>query len=137
MNMRRLLPDQETVYRLQQYAIIPQEDGKLEYVAWEPNRKTGELSWIKGPAVIVEDTLCLASITSEGKEENMDSVLELKYELQQLPEFDKAKYFCVVVQGQACLLKYCGTGNPLKQGSQEFKMTQEMLQKHGLVTPTE
>ena len=55
--MRRLLPDEKTLYRLQDYAIIEVEDEKYEYVAWEPGKKTPNvLSWIRGPAVVVENT---------------------------------------------------------------------------------
>jgi hypothetical protein len=135
--MRRLLPEEKNIYRLQDYAIIQREDGKYEYVAWEEDKATGALTWIRGIAVIVEEALCLASITSDGKEENIDSRLELKYELGQLPVWEKTKYYCVVLGGMASLMKYSGTGNALKPGSQEFKMAQDMLKKYGIVPPTE
>ena len=136
--MRRLLPNDKTVYSLQEYAIVHVEDEKFEYVAWDDKKETDGLLWIRGPAVIVEDFLCLISITADGEEENVDSRLELKYELGQLPEWDKTKYYCVVLGGNiATLMKYCGTGNPIKKGSQEFKNAQEMLQKNGIAPPQE
>jgi len=136
--MRRLLPNEKNLYHLQEYAIVQKDDTNYEYVAWEADKQTDELSWIRGIAVVVEDILCLAMINADGKEEEMDSMLELNYELGQLPEWDKTKYYCVVVAASlASLAKYCGTGNPLKPGSQEFKKVQEMLERNGIVPPEE
>lgn len=129
--MRKLFADKEHVYHLQGHAILESEDGTHEYVAWDS--KDDKLSWIRGKAVIVEDVLCLTSITSEGEEESVETPLELEYELNQLPKWDETKYYCVVVGGgQAALMKYCETGELLDAGKDEYNAMQAMLKKHGV-----
>lgn len=130
--------DEGPVYHLQEYAILENKDGGYEYIAWDVDKKSGKLNWLRGPAVVLEDTLCLAGITSDGEEKTLETRLEIKVELEQLPEWDKTKFFCVVLNGGiASLLKYSGSGNFAKKGSQEYKMVLEILKKHGITLPPE
>jgi len=132
------LADEGPLYHLQEYAILENKDGNHEYIAWDIDKKTGKLNWLRGPAVVLEDTLCLSGITSDGEEKNFETILEVKVELEQLPEWDKTRFFCVVLRGgMASLLKYCGTGNFAKKGSQEYKTVQNMLSKHGVTLPSQ
>jgi hypothetical protein len=129
--MRKLFADKDFIYHLQEHAILENEDGTYEYVAWDT--KGEKLSWIQGQAIVIEDVLCLISLTSEGEEESIETPLELEYELNQLPKWDKTKYYCVVVGGQqAALLKYCETGEPLDEGENEYSVVKELLHKHGV-----
>jgi hypothetical protein len=131
--MEKFFAEEGTVYRLQEYAILEKGDGVFEYKAWPKTPRSDKLTWIRGFAVPVEDYLCLTSIQTEGDEEDIETELELKVELEQLPEWDKTKFFCVVVAGiEASLLKYCGTGNLVKKGSEEYKIAQEKLKEQGL-----
>ena len=117
---------------MQEYAIWHNEDGSYQYKAWDT--KDEKLSWISGQARIIEDVFCLMSITSEGEEESVETKFELKVELDQLPRWDKTKYYCVVIGNQqAALIKYCNTGKSLKIGQDDYNAAKEMLRKHGLV----
>jgi hypothetical protein len=81
----------------------------------------------------LEDVLGLTSITSEGEEEDIETQLELKYELSQLPDWDKTKYYCVITEAKyGSLLKYCDTGDSVKQGDQEYRIIQDRLAVHGV-----
>ena len=129
--MTKLLADKERAYHLQEYAIWQNEDGTYQYKAWDS--KDEKLSWITGAARIVEDVLCVMSITSEGEEEGIETEFELKVELHQLPKWDKTKYYCVVVAEQeAALIKYCDSGKSLEIGEDDYNAAKGMLLKHGL-----
>ena len=129
--MIKLLADEKTVYHLQEHAIIENEDGAYEYVSWD--LKGDKPSWIRGGAIILEDVLGLVSIASEGEEEDIETQLELKYELGQLPDWDKTKYYCVITRAQyGSLLKYCDTGDFVKKGNKEYKTIQDRLAAHGV-----
>jgi hypothetical protein len=127
--------DNERVYHLQEYAIVENEDGAYEYVSWD--LKDDKLSWIRGRAVILGDVLGLTSITSEGEEESIETPLELKYELSQLPNWDKTKYYCVITQRYGGLVKYCATGKFVMKGEQEYKTVQEKLATCGVTISSE
>ena len=133
--MRKLLADKEHEYHLHEYAVVENEDGTCEYIAWDS--KGEKLSWIRGEAKILRDVLGLTSITSEGEEENIETPLELKYELSQLPNWDKTKYYCVITQRYGGLLKYCATGKFVMKGEQEYKTVQEKLATHGVTISSE
>ena len=129
--MTDFLADKERAYHLQEHAILENEDGTYEYMAWDT--KGEKLSWIRGQAKILGDVLGLTSITSEGEEETIETQLELKYELNQLPEWDKTTYYCVITQASlGGLLKYCGTGKFVMKGEQEHKAVQEKLKTYGV-----
>jgi hypothetical protein len=129
--MIKLLADEKTVYHLQEHAIIENEDGAYEYVSWD--LKGDKPSWIRGGAIILEDVLGLVSIASEGEEEDIETQLELKYELGQLPDWDKTKYYCVITRAQyGSLLKHCDTGDFVKKGDKEYKTIQDRLAAHGV-----
>jgi len=129
--MRKLLTDEKSVYHLQEHAIVEKDDGTYEYVSWDSKRD--KLSWIRGGAIILENVLGLTSITSEGEEKGIETQLELKYELGQLPAWDKTKYYCVITGAQyGSLLKYCDTGDFVKKGEQDYKMIQKKLAAHGV-----
>lgn len=134
--MKSLIPDPAHAYHLQQYAILEGDDGTFEYVGWDIDsklRKSEQVSWIKGNAAVVEDILCLGSITEEGEEKEIESALELDYELQKLRKWDKSKYYCVVLGGkQASLLKQTDTGDLVDQDSPEFQTAQKTLEKSGI-----
>ncbi len=136
--MIKSLLDRQSTYHLQNYAILENEDNTYEYVGWDPDKKTGEFAWIRGNAAVVDDILCFGSITSDGKEEVIETQLELDYELQKFPKWDKTKYFCVVLGGShASLLKFCDTGDFAKKGTEEYKTVQETLKKHGVNLPSD
>ncbi|MBE9581769.1 MAG: hypothetical protein IMF18_09135 [Proteobacteria bacterium] len=129
--MTDFLAHKEHAYHLQEHAILENEDGTYEYMAWDT--KGEKLSWIRGQAKILGDVLGLTSITSQGEEETIETQLELKYELSQLPEWDKTKYYCVITQESlGGLLKYCGTGKFVMKGEQEYKAVQEKLKTYGV-----
>lgn len=129
--MRKLLAGEKSAYHLQDYAILENKDGAYDYMAWD--FETEKPSRIRGEAIILGEVLGLTSITSEGQEESIETLLELKYELHQLPAWDKTKYYCVITQPRyGSLLKYCDTGNFVMKGSQEYEMVQEKLAAHGV-----
>lgn len=130
--MRKLLAHKEGVYHLDEYAIWQNEDETYQYKAWDANGE--KLSWISGQAKVIEDVFCLMSITSSGQEESIETDLELKVKLHQLPKWDKTKYYCVVVgDKQAALIKYCNTGKSLDIEEGDYNAAKEMLREHGLV----
>jgi len=134
--MIKLLADEKIVYHLHEHAIIDNEDGTYEYVSWD--LKGDKLSWIRGGAIILEDVLGLTSITSEGEEEDIDTQLELKYELGQLPNWKKTKYYCVITGAQyASLLKYCAAGDFVEKGEQDYEMIRKKLASHGVTLVSE
>jgi len=134
--MIKLLADKEKVYHLQEYAVVENDDGTYEYVAWDSNDE--KLSWIRGRAVILGDVLGLTSITSEGEEESIETLLELKYELGQLPNWDKTKYYCAItLERHGGLVKYCDTGKFVKKGEQEYNTVQATLASHGIAISSE
>jgi hypothetical protein len=130
-NVENVLADKEHVCHLQEYAVLENEDGTYEYVTWDV--KGEKLSWIRGQANILEDVFCLRNITSEGEEETMESPLEVKYELNQLPKWNKTKYYCVVIgEQQAALIKHCDTGELLDPDSKEYSAVKKMFEKFGV-----
>lgn len=130
-NVGNVLAEKEHVYHLQEYAVLESEEGTYEYVGWDAKRE--ELSWIRGQATIVEDVFCLRNITSEGEEETMETPLEVKYELQQLPKWNKTKYYCVVIgEQQAALLKNCDNGKLVEQDAEEYTVVKKMLETCGV-----
>jgi len=134
--MQKFFSEEGTTFRLQDYTILEKKDGTYQYKGWSKDTKTGKLTWITGEAVPVEDILCLTSIQADGEEQDIETELELKVKLEELPEWEKTKYFCVVVIGtEASLLKYCGTGNFVKKESQEYKTAHEKLKKRGINLP--
>ncbi|MBW1856475.1 MAG: hypothetical protein JRD47_03800 [Deltaproteobacteria bacterium] len=136
--MIKSLLDRQNTYHLQNYAILENEDNTYEYVGWDPDKKTKEFSWIRGKAAVLDDILCFGSITSDGKEEAIETQLELDYELQKFPKWDKTKYFCVVLGGSdASLLKFCDTGDFAKKGTEEYKTAQESLKKYRVNLPSD
>jgi hypothetical protein len=127
--MIKLLADEKTVYHLHEHAIIENEDGTYEYVSWD--LKTDKPSWIRGGAIILEDVLGLVSMASEGEEEDIETQLELKYELSQLPNWDKTRYYCVITGAQyGTLLKYCDTGDFVKKEEQDYEIIRKKLAAH-------
>jgi hypothetical protein len=127
--MIKLLADEKAAYHLQEHAIVENEDGTYEYVSWD--LKGDKLFWIRGGAIILEDVLGLTSITSEGEEEDIETQLELKYELSQLPTWHKTKYYCVITGAQyGTLLKYCDTGDFVKKEEQDYEMIRKKLAAH-------
>jgi len=134
--MRELLAREKTVYHLQEYAIVENKDGTYDYVAWDS--KSDKLSWIRGEAKILGDVLGLTSIMSEGKEDSIETLLEIKYELSQLPNWDKTKYYCVItLERHGGLVKYCDTGEFVKEGEHEYKTVQAELAVHGIAILSE
>jgi len=126
-----VLADKEDVCNLQEYAILENEGGTYEYVTWDV--KGEKLSWIRGQASILEDVFCLRNITLEGEEETMETPLEVKYELNQLPKWNKTKYYCVVIgEQQAALIKHCDTGELLDPDSEEYSVVKKMFDKFGV-----
>ena len=84
--------------------------------------------------MIVEDVFCLKSIESDGEEKNMETRLDVEFELNQFPKWDKTKYYCVVLGDQAAtLIQYCETGEAVKKEDEDFAAAREMLAKHKLI----
>ena len=135
--MRKLLPDDKQAYHLREYAIVDNDDGTHEYVSW--NASGQEVSWIRGKAKVMGDVLALTSILSEGKEEAVKTMKEVRKELKKLPAWwVKTKYYCVVLDRFASMVKYCTTGKSLEEEGEEFKKVQATLQSYGVVlSPTE
>jgi len=130
--MRRLLPEQKEVFHLQEYAVWKNENGTYEYMAWDA--KTDKLRWIKGDAMIVEDVFCVKGITSEGEEETFETKLDVKFELNLLPKWEKTKYYCAVLGNQqAALPQYCETGEPVKTGEDDYNTVKQTLRKYGVI----
>jgi len=130
--VRKLLTGDKHVYHLREYAIVENDNGSYEYVAWDS--KEGELTWIRGEARILEDVLALTRITSEGEEETLKTIKEVRKELKKLPDWwGKTKYYCVVLGKFAAMAKSCITGEPLQEGGEEYKMVQDILRRHGVV----
>jgi hypothetical protein len=128
--MRKLLPDKSSVFQLQEYAVWENEDGSYEYMSWDD--KSDELTWVSGKGMIIEDVLCLTSIASEGNEETFETKLDVEFELNQLPKWDKTQYYCVVLGGELAVLpQYCETGKPVKKEEEDYNAVKEMLRKHG------
>ncbi len=131
--MKKLFADKKNVYRLREYAILEDEKRTYEYVAWDD--KSGKLSWIRGEAALAGDVLALTRIISEGEEETLKTMKEVRKELKKLPDWggDKSKFYCAVVGPNACLLSDCVTGKTLKPDSEEFKSAQGTLREHGVI----
>jgi len=130
--VRKLLTDEKNVYHMREYAIVATDDGTHEYVAWDS--KSGRLSWIRGEAKILEDVLALTRITSEGGEETLKTMKEVRNELKKLPDWwGKTKYYCVVLGQFAGMVKSCITGEPLQEDGEEYKMVQDILRRYGVV----
>jgi len=131
----RLLPHDKTVFRMREYAIVENNDGTYEYVAWDS--KKGKVSWIRGKARILGDILALTQITSEGEEEAFKTMKSLRKEFKKLPDWwDKTKYCCVVMDNYAAIVKHCITGKPLEENGDEFKLVQTELMRHRIVLAT-
>jgi hypothetical protein len=130
--MKELLADKKHVYHLYEYAIMENEDGTYEYLAWDS--KSGNLSWIRGEAKILGDVLALTSITSDGEEQTLKTTEEVQKELERFPEWgDKTKFYCVILGQNASLVHYCETGEPLKQGTEDYKTLQQTFKNHGVI----
>lgn len=130
--MRRLLPEKENVFHLQGYAVWRNENGTYEYMAWDD--KGEKLTWMRGSAMIVEDVFCLKSIESEGEDEGMETKLDVAFELNQFPKWEKTKYYCVVLgEHAATLIQYCDTGEAVKKEGEDFTAAKEMLAKHQIM----
>jgi hypothetical protein len=128
--MRRLLPDKGKVFHLHEHAIWESEDGTYEYMSWD--EKDDTLSWINGKAFIIGDVLCLAPILSDGEEEIFNSKLDVEFELNQRPKWDKTKYYCVIIVAQiAAMLQYCDTGEAVELGGDDYNTVKEMLREAG------
>ncbi len=129
--MRKLLPEKEKVFHLHEYAVWEGEDEFYGYMSWDD--KEDKLTWISGKGMILEDVLCLTSIASEGEEETFKTKLDVEFELNQLPKWDKTKYYCIIVGGeQAVLPQDCETGKRVKKGEEDYDTVKEMLEKHGV-----
>jgi hypothetical protein len=130
--MRKLLPDKEKVFHLHEYAVWEGEDEFYGYMTW--NDKGEVLTYVTGKGMIIEDVLCFASIASEGDEATFKTKPDVDFELNQLPKWDKTKYYCAIIAGEfAALPQYCETGKPLKKGEEDYNAVKEMLEKHGAV----
>lgn len=130
--MRKLLADDKHVYHMREYAIVENDDGTYEYVAWDA--KGGKLSWIRGKARILEDILALTRITSEGEEETLKTMKEVRKELKKLPDWwGKTKYYCIVLDQFAAMVQSCVTGEPLQEEGEEYRMVQDVLRRCGVV----
>lgn len=129
--MNELFDNEGPVYHLHGYAIFENQDGTYEYIAWE--EKDGKLSWIRGDANVLEDVLVLRSITSEGEETSMETLLELKYELGQLSSWDKTKYYGVVVDNKyAARMMYSETGEMVQKTGEDYELMKEILGKYNV-----
>jgi hypothetical protein len=127
------LAEEGPVYHMQEYAIVKKKDGNYEYVAWNMDKKKGRFCWLRGPVLILEDTLCLTGISSEGDEQTVENDFELQIELAQFSKWEKTKYYCALVGGNmASLLKSCHDGKFIDEDSQEYKTVQEMFKKHDI-----
>ncbi len=132
--MSKLLPDREHVYHLHEYAILENDDETYEYMAWETDKKSDKLKWIRGKATTLENILCLRSITSEGEEEAAKTSEELSKELETLPKWDKTKYYGVIVnQEYAARFNYCKTGRPVQKDAEDYQTIKDRLLKHGVI----
>ena len=130
--MRKLLTGDKHVYHMREYAIVENDNRTYEYVAWDS--KGGKLSWIRGEARILEDVLALTRIISEGEEETVKTMKEVRKELKKLPDWwGKTKYYCVVLGQFAAMVKSCITGEPLQEGGEEYKTVQDVLRRQGVV----
>jgi len=132
--MKELLSNSKHAYHLSEYLILENEDGAYEYMTWQPDEKTKKLSWIRGEAEILGDVLGLTRITSEGVEESMETPLEVNYEFDQLPKWDKTKYYCVIMLGQnAGILCYSETGSRVDENGEDYKTAGDILKEQGVV----
>jgi len=131
--MKEHIGDKKAAYHLNEYVILEDEDGTYEYVSWDPDKKTGKLSWIRGIAVMLEDILCMTSITSDGDEEAFETEFELKIELEQLPKWDKTKYYGIVLQdANAGRFKYSEKGAIVQKDGEDYKALQETFKTQGI-----
>jgi hypothetical protein len=131
--MRKLLADKEHVYHLHEYAILENGDGTYDYMAWETNKESRTLTWIRGESSILDDVLCLRSIASEGEEEAIKTSEELSDELQSLPKWDKTKYYGVIIaDSSAGRMNYCETGRPVQKDGEDYQTIKNRLVKHGV-----
>jgi hypothetical protein len=131
--MRKLLADKKHVYHLHEYAILENGDGTYDYIAWETDKESGKLKWIRGESSILDDILCLRSIASEGEEEAIKTSEELSDELQSLLRWDKTKYYGVIVDEKyAGRFNYCKTGRPVQKGGEDYLTIKDRLVKHGI-----
>jgi len=127
------LVEEGPVYQLQEYAILKNKEGNYEYVAWNYDQKKDAFYWLRGPVLILEDTLCLTGISAEGSEEIIENEFELKIELAQLPRWAKTTYYCALIGGNmASLLKSCDNGEFVDEESEEYKTVQEIFKKHNI-----
>jgi len=130
--MRKLLIDEKNVYHMREYAIVENDDGTYEYVGWDLKGK--KLSWIRGKAKVFGNVLAFTKITSEGEEEELETMKEVRKELKKLPDWwGKTKYYCIVLDHYATMLQSCVAGKPLHQEEEEYKTVRAMLQQHGIV----
>ena len=130
--MRKLLADDKHVYHMREYAVVENDDGTYEYVAWDS--KGEKLSWIRGEARILGEVLALTRITSEGEEETLKTMKEVRKELKKLPDWwGKTKYYCVVLGQFAAMVKSCITGEPLEEEGEKYKIVQDILKNYGVV----
>ena len=129
--MRKLLLEKDKVFHLQEHAVWKNDDGSYNYMSWDS--KPEKLTWVSGIAIVVENLLCLTVPQSEGEEESMQSIQEVEFELNKLPNWDKTKYYCVLVLGGsiAALIKHCDTGEPLEAGEKDYISLERLLEKFG------
>lgn len=134
MLMKRIFADKKSAYRLREYAILENHDGTYEYMLWDKDKKTGELSWMKGNARILGDVLALESISAEGAEQSFQTVKEARKALKKLPDWwDKTKYCCVLIGKQASLTNHCASGKLLDKDDKEFARLKTALRQYGVV----
>ena len=131
--MKKLIDEKKAAYHLQEHLILENEDGTFEYMSWHMDPKTGKLSWIQGKAAMMNDALFLEGITSEGDEKAIETEMELKYELNQLPKWDNTKYYGVIVDGiSAGRMQYSETGAPVQKNEEDYQELKNMLREHGV-----
>jgi hypothetical protein len=132
--MKKRFANKKSAFRLQDYAILENNDGTLEYMQWETDKKTGKLSWIRGNAMILGDVLALTSITEEAEEQTFKTEKDVRKALKKLPDWwDKTTYYCVLLGGQACLTHYCVSGKTVEENSEAFGKLKTVLLEHGVV----
>lgn len=132
--MSNVFEGNDSMYHLHGYAIFENEDdGSLNYQAWDEDKETGKLSWIRGEAYILEDILALRGITSEGQEESAETLLELKVALTQLSDWDKTKYYGIVMDDNlAARMMYSQTGKPVQKTGEDYQEIKKTLQAYGV-----
>jgi len=78
--MKKLFPNKKRAWHLREFAVMETENEFYEYMAWQADKKTKELSWVRGEARILGDVLVLTSIMAEGREERVKTMKEVRKE---------------------------------------------------------